>query len=143
MPIRINAGTDSLLNKKIKVELKNIVQDGNGAVTSVLCRVLFFETDNTTVASGSNRFHKTLLETKEIVFNTEGRVIDSGSLLYTSLLDPTGSAVPRAIRVIDYISSFKQNSLPGVAGSDPIASGSQGILKVVVDILQANEEIPT
>ncbi len=142
MPIRINANTDPISGKKVKVQLKNIIKDEEGLPSTFLYQVLFFETDNTTPATGSSKFQKVLVETRDARFDVGGKVIDSGSLLYTSLFDSSGSIVPGAITVQGYYASFKQQSLPGVGGTDPIATGSQGMLKLMLNILQANSELP-
>lgn len=142
--IRVNVGTDTERNKKVKADFNYMILGDNGQPNKIGYFLRYYELDNNTLStsSGNNVLQRKLYDIVEDSFSFDG-VIDSGSKVYTSLTDETGSIIPGAIDVKTYFENFAINELPGVGNSDPYWKTAQGILKEVISIRQANGELPS
>lgn len=137
--IKINAGTDSVLNCKQKAILTGFSINEQGSVGHISYILRKVSNDGNTELNntfGSDP-KKRLYADVEYVFQTGGVWINTTTKVILS--DTTGVS-PKA-RLQDYLKIKAINSYPGVANADPLWELIEGVFKEVIQIRQNSGQL--
>lgn len=142
--IRVNVtGNDAATGKKVKADLIYITTNSDGTISRVGYMLRYFENDNITPAIplGPSERQKKLVESVEKTFEVGNKSMLSTTFVYSPLVDGNDVPIPNAILVSTYLKNRQINQFPGVQNADPLWKLNEGILKQVIDIQMANNEI--
>lgn len=136
-------GTDNVTGKKVHCELMCMKFTAEGSVMSVVYKVTYFESNNTTpaVAPGTSERQKKSIASFTAEYVIGDKIILSTTKVYSPLVDNSEVPIPNAILLSAYLKTKLINAYPSVAGSSPLSDVIKGIFVEILNIQLANGEI--
>ena len=140
------SNTDSTTNKKIIAYLTNIRMNPNGGIDSISYIIRLKETDEVTdaIPKDSTLTAKRAVSAYDETFQINPTLLEGERKISstTRLYLPVNTVDPNAMTLSGYFMDKIITSLPGVSGTSRVWEFAKGILREVILIKQANEELP-
>lgn len=130
--------------KKIKFKMTGLSVGEDGYPLHMTGVISYHESNDSDVVPPNNILStRQALSPVEIRIEVVGKIIDSTTLQYLpSLTDGNGDPIANAVLLSSYLETKVINQYPGVSGTDQAWKFYEGVAKHIIDVLQANDELP-